>query len=110
MALHFAPRYEPRLLDLIRSLDDRNVPIAEVCRRIGAAAEREGLPRPSYAHVRRYIHAERTRADNMREVIDDVAARLVVGRFVDAYYVAEQVRDARAVPRHLDSRQARRQT
>jgi hypothetical protein len=57
--LSFAPRISPRLLESIVSLDDRRVPIAEVNRRVGAMAERLGLPRPSYQRVRELVHASR---------------------------------------------------
>ncbi|HXS44453.1 MAG TPA: hypothetical protein VN751_07485 [Solirubrobacteraceae bacterium] len=43
-----APRYDDRLVDAIGRLDRRDVPIAETCRRLGAFAERNGIPRPSY--------------------------------------------------------------
>jgi hypothetical protein len=55
----FAPRLSPRLLEAIARLDDRALPIAEVCRRVGAEAERMGLPRPSYQRVRVLVHASR---------------------------------------------------
>jgi hypothetical protein len=52
----FAPRISPRLLEAIVRLDDRSVPIAETCRRVGREAERLGLPRPSYQRVRVLVH------------------------------------------------------
>jgi hypothetical protein len=55
----FAPRLSPRLLEAIVRLDDRRVPIAEVCRRVGAEAEHLGLPRPSYQRVRVLVHEAR---------------------------------------------------
>jgi len=57
--LAFAPRIPPRLLEALVRLDDRTVPIAEVCRRLGAEAERIGVPRPSYQRVRVLVHALR---------------------------------------------------
>jgi hypothetical protein len=57
--LSFAPRISPRLLEALVRLDDKRVPIAEVNRRVGAAAERLGLPRPSYQRVRELVHAAR---------------------------------------------------
>ncbi len=47
---------DQRLISELERLDDRNVPIAEVCRQLGAAADRLGLPRPSYEVSRRRIH------------------------------------------------------
>jgi hypothetical protein len=57
--LAFAPRISPRLLEAVVRLDDRRVPIAEVNRRIGAEAERLGLPRPSYQRIRELVHRSR---------------------------------------------------
>jgi hypothetical protein len=54
--LAFAPRISPRLLRALDRLDDRRIPIAEVNRRLGAEAERLGLPRPSYQRVRVLVH------------------------------------------------------
>jgi hypothetical protein len=56
-----APRITPRLEAAIARADDPFVPIAEVCRRAGAAAEELGLPRPSYESVRAYVHRARRR-------------------------------------------------
>jgi hypothetical protein len=93
-----APRYDPRILDALRALDDRGVPIAETCRRVGVAAERMGLIRPSYPHLRRLVHSERRRQDSereqreaMRELVGDVATRLALGRLVHAYEVADRI-------------------
>lgn len=97
-----APRYDPKIYDLIRALDDREQPIAETCRRIGAAASELRLPRPSYVHLRRLVHLERDHQDAIREVIDDVVYRAVAGLRINAYEVADQVgrirreRDARS--------------
>jgi hypothetical protein len=97
-----APRYDPRILLLIEALDDRNESMAEVCRRVGAAAECIDLPRPSYVHVRRLLMAARSRRDTeqrrrqaLREIAADVATDLVLGRLVNAYEVADRVADAR---------------
>ena len=57
--LPFAPRIPPALLEAIMRLDDPTIPIAEVCRRVGRAAWRLGLPRPSYQRVRELVHASR---------------------------------------------------
>jgi hypothetical protein len=55
----FAPRISPRLLEALVRLDDKRVPIAEINRRLGAEAERLGLPRPSYQRVRVLVHQSR---------------------------------------------------
>lgn len=72
-----APRYNARLLRAIRRLDDESVPIAEVCRRVGARAERLGVPRPSYVHVRRIVLSERERARELREIRNEALAGVV---------------------------------
>jgi len=93
--VRFAPRYSPRLLAAVRELDDRTVPLAETCRRVGAVAERLGLPRPSYAHLRRIILEEREHRDELRAIASDAfrdAARGFVG---DPIEVIERLRNAR---------------
>jgi hypothetical protein len=74
---NFAPRISFRLLAAIERLDDRSVSIAEVCRRVGAEAERLGVPRPSYQRIRVLVHeARRRRMDpDTVEVLLDVAWR-----------------------------------
>ena len=50
-----APRYDPRILEAVRALDDRGEPMAEIARRVGRVAAEFGLPKPSYVHLRRYL-------------------------------------------------------
>lgn len=90
-----APRYSPRLLAAVRRLDDRTVPLAETCRRVGDAAERLGLARPSYVHVRRIIHEERRRRDELRAIAGDVVRDAARGYVGDPVKVVERIRDAR---------------
>jgi hypothetical protein len=47
-----APRYPELLLRIIEAVDDDEIPLAELARRVGEAAERNGLIRPSAVHVR----------------------------------------------------------
>jgi hypothetical protein len=102
-----APRYDPRLLEALGRLDDRNVPIAEVARRVGSVAAALGLPRPSYVHLRRLVlverdreDAERARREDLRDLVDESARRLVVGLAVNPYVVADRVADVeRRYPR-----------
>lgn len=96
-----APRYDPLVLDAVRELDDRTVPIAEVARRVGDATGRLGLIRPSYVHLRRLVlaeraeaEAERARREAIREIVLDVTRDVIVGLPVNAYEVADRVRDA----------------
>jgi hypothetical protein len=73
----FAPRISPRLVETIVRLDDRSVPIAEICRRVGREAERLGLHRPSYQRVRVLVHEARRirRGPSTSSVLVDVAFR-----------------------------------
>jgi hypothetical protein len=99
--VELAPRYDPRILEAARMLDDPRESMAETCRRVGRAAAAAGLPKPSYSHLRRFIRAERARRERearrrqeLREIALEVTTRLVAGRFVDPYVVADQVRSA----------------
>jgi hypothetical protein len=98
-----APRYDNRLVAALVDLDDRTVPIAEICRRLGDIAVSMGVPRPSYVHVRRLVRAkreyedvERAQRKALRRIGGDVVTSIVLGRYVDPYDVAERVRIARA--------------
>jgi len=72
-----APRISPRLLAELARIDEKAVPIAEVNRRLGAAAERLELPRPSYQRVRVLVHELRRvrREPRTRDVLIEVALR-----------------------------------
>jgi len=48
------------LLEALARLDDRSIPIAEVCRRVGHEADALGLTRPSYERIRELVHVERS--------------------------------------------------
>jgi hypothetical protein len=74
----FAPRLTPKLLAAIVRLDDRRVPIAEVNRRVGRAAWKLGLPKPSYQRVRELVHAARSirRGPTTARVVFDIATRV----------------------------------
>ena len=74
-----APRLSPRLVEAIDELDDGTMPIAELCRRVGAYADSLSLTRPSYEQVRVHAHAARRwrKLDaTTGEVLVDVAARV----------------------------------
>jgi hypothetical protein len=93
-----APRYDSRLLDALRALDDRTEPLAAVCRRVGELAWRLGLTRPSYVHLRRLLVEERRRQDAARkrrrellQVALDIERDLRRGFRVDAYEIADRV-------------------
>jgi hypothetical protein len=95
MVVPSAPRYSMRILDAASALDDRGESIAEICRRVGQFAEAQGLTRPSYVHLKRIIKQNRRREDEVREIAHDVARDMLRGFKVDAYELAERVRDAR---------------
>jgi hypothetical protein len=59
--------HDPRLSALVAALDEEDVPAAETWRRVGAAAGKIGLIRPSYQHVRRLVRVERRRQELRRE-------------------------------------------
>jgi hypothetical protein len=96
-----APRYDPVILELVRRLDEPSQPIAEVVRRVGEGAEMLGHFRPSYSHLRRYIRDERDRREAeaarraaVREAVEDVAIRVLTGRMVNPYVVADRFAEA----------------
>jgi hypothetical protein len=76
-SLSFAPRLPPKLLAAIVRLDDRRLPMAEVNRRVGRAAWKLGLPKPSYQRVRQLVHLARSirRGPTTARVLMDVALR-----------------------------------
>jgi hypothetical protein len=99
--VEIAPRYDARILEAIRLLDDRTESMAEISRRVGVTAARFGLPKPSYVHVRRFIlaHRERENAEaarraEIREILMEAYLDMYRGRVVDAYEVAGRIRDA----------------
>lgn len=99
--LEIAPRYDARILDALRALDDRTESMAEISRRVGIAAAQLGLPKPSYVHVRRYIvahreeeDAERARREEIRKILWDAYYDFMQSRVVDAYEVADRIREA----------------
>lgn len=53
------PRIHALLVEELLRADDGKVPIAEVCRRVGARADEAGLTRPSYECVRTLVHLAR---------------------------------------------------
>jgi hypothetical protein len=74
--VRIAPRYEARLVRVLYALDDRSVPIAQVCRDVGQVAEALGAIRPSYVHVRRLLVAERDRVDAVQAFAEMLLERI----------------------------------
>ncbi|MDX6401558.1 MAG: hypothetical protein QOF27_2164 [Gaiellaceae bacterium] len=75
--------------------------MAEIARRVGVAAAELGLPKPSYVHLRRLIiahrkeqDAERARRDEIREILYEAYLDLNRSRVVNAYVVADRIREA----------------
>ncbi len=68
----------PQLLETLVRTDDRAIPIAETCRRVGNEADRIGLTRPSYERVRLLVHESRRirRDPSTASVLADVAFRV----------------------------------
>jgi hypothetical protein len=75
-----SPRISPRLIAQLERLDDERVPVAEVYRRVGEAADRLGLTRPSYERVRELVRDARRRrrfaAPSTADVLADVVLRV----------------------------------
>jgi hypothetical protein len=100
-----APRYPERLLGIIDALDDEEVTLAEVARRVGAAAERAGLTRPSTVHVRAVVAELRLRREEDREArraaFEEMTRRLpyMIGNAYEAESAAARAR-ARVRTRH----------
>jgi hypothetical protein len=99
--VEIAPRYDRRILEAVRALDDRQESMAEISRRVGVAAAQLGLAKPSYVHLRRYIvahreeeDAERERRDEIRQILFDAYYDFMRSRVVDAYEVADRIREA----------------
>jgi hypothetical protein len=96
-----APRYDRRILEAVRALDDRTESMAEIARRVGVTAAQLGLPKPSYVHLRRCIlahreeeDAERARRDEIRKILWDTYYDFMQSRVIDAYDVADRIREA----------------
>ena len=96
-----APRYDPRIVAAIQALDDRSEPVAEINRRVGVAALKLGLIKPSYVHVRRFVlderdrqDAERRRREAVREVVTDITGAVLAGRVPTVYEVLDRLEDA----------------
>jgi hypothetical protein len=96
-----APRYDSRILEAVRALDDRDEPMAETVRLVGRVAAELGLPKPSYVHLRRYIRElreeeafRRARRREIAKILLDTYEDAMTSRRIDAYLVAERIREA----------------
>ena len=85
---------------MIDALDDDGISLAEVARRVGAAAERAGITRPSPVHVRalaaerRWQRAERREA--RRAAVKEMTSLLpyTIGNAYEAEAAADQARES----------------
>ena len=93
-----APRYPDTLLALIEVLDDESVSLAEVARRVGDAAERARIVRPSPVHVRRLVARRRELRREERELRQAAVEALIdleIGRNPNPFAIVERVERAR---------------
>ena len=94
-----APRYPERLLGMIEALDDEELSLAEVARRVGSAAERGGMTRPSPVHVRALVAELRLQRAEDREArraaLDELTRRLpyTIGNAYEAETAAVLARE-----------------
>ena len=87
---------DPRVAVLVVELDRDEVPMAQTWRVVGGAAERLGMKRPSYQHVRRLVRIERRRRQleaRGRAVLGRAATTLAAGRVPSAVLVLERLRE-----------------
>jgi hypothetical protein len=100
-----APRYSERLLGMIEALDDEELTLAEVVRRVGGAAERAGIVRPSPSHIRAVVAELRHRRGEDREAaraaFGEMTRRLpyAIGNAYEAEAAAVRARERRAASR-----------
>jgi hypothetical protein len=94
-----APRYTERLLGMIEALDDDELPLAELARRVGDTASRNGLIRPSPVHVRALARELRLVREEEREArrafFEEMTGTLpyAPGHFYEAAAAAERARE-----------------
>jgi len=87
---------DPRIAVLVVELDREDVPMAQTWRLVAGAAERLGMRRPSYQHVRRLVRIERRRRQleaRGQAVLGQAATTLAAGRVPSAVLVLERLRE-----------------
>jgi hypothetical protein len=85
-----------RLVQLVAHFDRADHSAAETWRRVSLAAERVGLSRPSYQHVRRLVRIERRLQElraQKREVWRDAAVRSAAGLVPSVAWTLDRVRE-----------------
>lgn len=87
---------DPRIAVLVAELDRDEVPMAQTWRVVAGAAQRLGMKRPSYQHVRRLVRIERRRRQleaRGRAVLGRAATTLAAGRVPSAVLVLQRLRE-----------------
>jgi hypothetical protein len=87
---------DPRLVQLVAHFDRADHSAAETWRQVSLAAERVGLRRPSYQHVRRLVRIERRLLElraQRREAWSDAAARNAAGLVPSVVWSLSRVRE-----------------
>jgi hypothetical protein len=89
-----AARIGPRLLAELVRIDDGRLPIAEVNRRLGEAADGLGLRRPSYERVRVVVHSLRRYPGqpSTAQVLFEVATRARSPRAIAELAAGSEIR------------------
>ena len=77
----FHPPVHRGFVGALRVLDEFDLPYADAWRLLRPVAARLGIPRPSYAAVRRILIAERARKRRNADDLDQLLADLFAGRF-----------------------------
>jgi hypothetical protein len=77
----FHPPVHREFVLALRVLDAFGMPYAEASRLLRPVAARLGIPRPSYATVRRVLIAERERKRQNADELDLLVRDLFAGRF-----------------------------
>ncbi len=67
-------------------LSGTNVSYAEALRRLRPVSARIGVPRPSYATVRRVLIEQRAERKRRREELEPILVDLLQGRIPNLYY------------------------
>jgi len=85
-----------RLVQLVAHFDRSDHSAAETWRQVSLAAERVGMRRPSYQHVRRLVRVERRLQElraQQREVWKDAATRSAAGLVPSVVWTLNRVRE-----------------
>ena len=87
-----------RLVQLVAHFDRADHSAAETWRQVSLAAERVGLRRPSYQHIRRLVRIERRLQElraQQRDVWKDAATRSAAGLVPSVEWTLSRVRELR---------------